>query len=207
MNNKAVSFSKHEFSRVNVTDLYRQSISINKMTPDYTILSASVFANEENRAEIAEREIIEAYLHAAQNLANEHHLRAQNLYSMGILNAIYKDAPAMPVIYMIRHVMELSIKRAIAQAGQEPPRIHNLNELFAKFRTVFTNPNEDNDRMLNDLNEFVEAIAKIDDTGTKLRYASNGNGFTQNETTWINEMAVVTKATEFVHQLESIEIE
>lgn len=108
----------------------------------------------------------------------------------------------MPTIYLMRHAVELSLKRAIRKAGGDPGKNHDLKELFEKYEDMFAKANIKDAKTLKNLGDFVRIIYEIDDTGTKLRYSKNKKGFAQNKILWVNEMEFLKSTKFFIRQIE-----
>lgn len=125
-------------------------------------LTPTVFYKEEFRKKMAEKEIVDAYLNAAESVYGR--LEQLNNPEKGIIKVFWTNQMCMPFLYMCRHTVELSIKYRLKQIGVEYNKIHRLDNLWSTLRENTEIKNEDFDLLIETLNE-------IDDDGCKLRYA------------------------------------
>lgn len=68
-----ISFREHSFEKINQENFCMRSNDYRKFNPNFAILSSSVYAKPELREEIAEKEVRDAYLYAAEILVEKHH--------------------------------------------------------------------------------------------------------------------------------------
>lgn len=112
----------------------------------------------------------------------------------------------LPVLYMVRHCMELSIKRAIRLVGGDPKWIHKLDGLWSSFLSKLPKERTSKDeKVLRYMHDFVKYIDCLDDNGEKLRYSEGKDGqLTQDAFYWVDCVAVTETLDCFVKQLNAL---
>lgn len=199
-------FKETLFEAIKENELYRTKMKDglgDESLSHFCPLTISSMLKEEYRTESFENEYIDSYLEASRVLAN---------YNMNIchpndnVNFIFSGKTCLlPMLFMVRHVLELSIKNAIKNIGKEPKQVHGLEKLWNSFcsylpKTIFT----EEKKILTDMHGFVKCIDKLDETGTKLRYSKEKESLTQERFLWINSLLIVNVTEKFVSQLRNI---
>ena len=112
----------------------------------------------------------------------------------------------LPVLYMVRHCMELSIKRAIRLVGGDPKWIHKLDGLWSSFLSKLPKERTSKDeKVLRYMHDFVKYIDSLDDNGEKLRYSEGKDRqLTQDTFYWVDCVAVTETLDRFVKQLNAL---
>jgi len=92
-----------------------------------------------------------------------------------------RDTLAMPILYNIRHGLELSLKYAIDRlhAAGAIPQPHVANHDILSHWTLLHNNNIGDEHlraMVAEIEPYVKSLAAIDDDGQELRYAFNRDG-------------------------------
>lgn len=133
----------------------------------FTLLDSSALVKDELKADRFDDEFIKSFLNAAKELAAAGR-RATDRPGMYVF---LEHSYAIPVMFLTRHCIELSIKRAIKRCGADPKKDHNLTSLWNSLLSRFPRQKcrEDN-RTIKNMGAFVNAIADIDDYGISLRY-------------------------------------
>lgn len=132
---------------------------------DWECLTPTVFLKESLKGDIAEKEMIMAYLRAAELLYCGL-LRDNNpLYHMKV---VHSNQICMPFLYVCRHSLELSIKFRIRFQIKKTISGHKLSELYEK---LISNIPEVKNNI--ELSILVEVLNEIDDDGCKLRYSKD----------------------------------
>lgn len=132
---------------------------------DWECLTPTVFLKESLKSDIAEKEMIMAYLRAAELLCCGL-LRDNNpLYHMKVVRS---NQICMPFLYICRHSLELSIKFRIRFQIKKTISGHNLSELYEK---LISNIPELKNNI--EFSILVEVLNEIDDDGCKLRYSKD----------------------------------
>lgn len=169
---------------------------------DFSLLDFSALVRDEYKEERFEAEFIESFLNAAKvlALAGRKEIDRQHVY------VFCRHSYALPVLFLTRHCMELSIKRAIKRFGYEPEKIHGLQRLWDSLTSRFPSERSHEDRtVISNMGSFVRVISSIDDTGVNLRYPKDRKGdFTQDKPLFINNEKVVSYLQSFVEQLDAI---
>lgn len=172
---------------------------------EFSLLDFSALAKDEYKEDEFEKEFIESFLNAAKELAKSGRAAIDKPH----MYVFFKHSYALPVLFLARHCMELSIKRAIRKCGFEPKRIHGLKELWDSLVSRF--PSErcrEDRRVIKNMGDFVSAISSVDNNGVCLRYPKNKAGdFTQDKPLFVNNEEVTAHLELFVRQLETIDFD
>lgn len=132
---------------------------------DWECLTPTVFLKKSLKGDIAEKEMIMAYLRAAEMLCSGL-LRDNNpLYHMKVVRS---NQICMPFLYVCRHSLELSIKFRIRFQIKKTVSGHKLSELYEK---LISNIPELKNNI--ELSILIEVLNEIDDDGCKLRYSKD----------------------------------
>lgn len=171
---------------------------------DFLPLSFSSVIKPEYKEERFEKEFIESFRNAAKVLADA----GQEAVNIANGYPFLEYSYALPMLYMTRHCMELSLKRAIKRLGRAPGTVHNLDKLWSSLLTHLP-PKKDmtreDRRAIRNMGLFIKDISAIDDTGFDLRYSKDNAGeYTQGKWIWVNVKAVSNYLDQFVEQLENI---
>ncbi len=140
---------------------------------DWECLTPTVFLKQDVKEEASEKEIIFAYLRAAEILHSG--LKNDNNPSYH-LKIIHSNQVCMPFLYICRHALELSIKYRLRLETQESITGHKLQELYNKLTNAVPKLKRN-----NDLSLLVEVLNEIDDDGCKLRYTKDKNNHIYHE--------------------------
>lgn len=165
----------------------------------FTLLDSSALVKDELKADRFDDEFIKSFLNAAKELAAAGR-RATDRPGMYVF---LEHSYAIPVMFLTRHCIELSIKRAIKKCGAKPKKDHSLRNLWNSLLSRFPKQKcrEDN-RTIKNMGAFVNAIADIDDNGISLRYPQDkSGGLTQDRPLFVNDEEVVSYLEKFVEQL------
>lgn len=172
---------------------------------NFTLLDSSALMKDELKADRFDDEFIRSFLNAAKELAAAGR-RATDRPDMYVF---LEHSYAIPVMFLTRHCIELSIKRAIKRCGADPKKDHNLTSLWNSLLSRFPRQKcrEDN-RTIKNMGAFVNAIADIDDYGISLRYPQDkSGGLTQDRPLFVNDEEVVSYLKKFVEQLQLIDFD
>lgn len=118
-------FSDIIFRKIPVEQMYKAQMdgfgdeSLKDFNP---ILLSSTYVSEK-REESTEKEFIDSYLEGAKVLMKETYERQRRI---GIKKIFYNYSLALPTIYLCRHCLELSLKRAIRLFGKDIKLTHGL---------------------------------------------------------------------------------
>lgn len=172
---------------------------------DFSLLDSSALMKNGFKEDSFEEEFIKSFLNAAKELANA----GRKAIDKPEAYVLYKHSYVLPVMFLTRHCMELSIKRAIKKCGSEPKKIHGLQELWSSLVARFPDQrNREDRRALANMGAFVKAVADIDNNGVSLRYHKNRSGkFTQDRLLFVNNEEIAFYLENFVNQLELIDFE
>lgn len=202
-------FSEIIFESVPKEKLYKNRMSgLNDPTiPDFNFLTFSSLFKKELKNNSVQKEFINSYLESAKILSRELE-NIQNRNS-NILKIFYSHSLTLPIIYLCRHSIELSIKYAIYILGKKPKYIHSLEKLWSSFMSNLPKEKLNEEKiLLKDMTKFVNDINFIDEKGTNLRYALDGDGTcTQEKPIWINSKLIVSTTEKFIKQLEVLNLE
>ncbi|MDE7124801.1 MAG: hypothetical protein K2N83_04880 [Eubacterium sp.] len=133
---------------------------------DWECLTLAVFLKESVKRDIAEKEMIMAYLRASERLYNGLVIDNNPPYHIKVVRF---NQICMPFLYVCRHSPKLSIKLRIRFEIKKNISGHKLSELYKKLISGL--PELEN---YADLSLLVEVFNKIDD-GCKLRYSKDRN--------------------------------
>lgn len=194
-------FKKHVFPNFKAETLIKHQMNglDDPSLSDYQLLSVASLSKPECKEERFENEYIKSFLNAAKLLACEGACRTAR---PGIY-VLFEHSYPLPVLYLCRHCVELSIKRAVVSSGGEAKSTHDLERLWNAFSSLHPGSKTRDDRhAMKWLNDFAIFFHRIDPTGTKLRYSHDRNGFSQQEPAFLDSKEVVRLTDLFVEQLE-----
>lgn len=205
MSEKSI-FDSYKFSYTKQKLLYKRQMMDgpgDKTLCRFIPLSFSAIANQECKQEKAEDEFISSFLESAKILAK---ISQEKSSPVPGIYFIYEHSLALPVLYMTRHCMELSIKKAIRRGGHNPKQTHKLEGLWNSFISYLPKErNADDEKILKQMHEFVKHIDFLDDNGEKLRYPKGKDDqFTQNTFYWVDCMVITEILGSFVSQLNDL---
>lgn len=188
------------FSPVQIEELYKPQMLDgfeDRSLPDFNPVTFSSTFVQEVRADEAQKEFIRSYLESAKALARE--LDRQEIPRMGITKIFYNYSLTLPIIYLCRHCMELSIKYAITHVNGHPKEVHGLKKLWSSLLSYLPEKISGKERsILKGMGSFAQAIDCLDNTGTKLRYATNSDGScNQDRFLWANSQKIVQSTEMF----------
>ncbi len=198
-------FKDHVFEGVSEEQLYKSQMNgLNDPTlRHFQLLSTSSLMKAEFKQNQYELEYIQSYLNAAKELADIGEQRTARSHAY----YFYQHSYALPILYLVRHCLELCIKRAIVRSGRTAKAKHNLVDLWKDFLAAHDKAQAQADKqVLEQMSEFVSQIDKLDPTGTKLRYSTNKSGYSIDGPLWVDSGQVVKQLDLFVQQLESLDI-
>ena len=138
-------------------------------------LNPTAFLKEEFRDNAAEKEVVLAYANAAKKTAQM--LNNENNEEPNLMKIIYDNSLCFPFLFLCRHTVELSIKRAISVLSGEEKSIHGIRKLWDFLvPKLIGNLMEDEKNMITEMSIFVEAIAVLDPDGSQARYSTSNTG-------------------------------
>lgn len=132
---------------------------------DWECLTPTVFLKESVKGDIAEKEMVMAYLRTAELLFCELVRDNNPLYYMKVVRS---NQICMPFLYVCRHSLELSIKLRIRFEIKQTVSGHKLSELYENL--ISNIPELKNS---TELSILVDVLNEIDDDGCKLRYSKD----------------------------------
>lgn len=129
-------------------------------------LNWAPFVKEEYRKAEAERELASSYMHAAEML----YAIMFNENNPGIhLKVIRANQLCIPMLFLCRHAIELTLKMVIESITKEIEEGHELDKLWNKYKTVTRIKKRKYD-------ELIKPFVEIDKDGMQLRYAKDLDG-------------------------------
>ena len=171
--------------------------------PNFSLLNLSCFAKEYFKDDSFEKEYIKSFLQAVKVLAREGRKDTNRPEGQFFFNYSY----ALPVLYMTRHCMELTQKRAIRRKGGNPAATHDLKRLWEDFLSMVPAERTVEDHQaIENMGLFVKALSDIDGTGFDLRYPKDKKGgqYTQDRPLFIDNEQTACYLNSFVKQLELV---
>lgn len=198
-------FSKHIFPKLKQEELYKPQMEgfSDPSMAEFQLLDFSCMMLPEFKDEKFELEYIKSFLNAADKLATV----GQNDTARPGAYIFFEHSYAIPVLFLSRHCIELTIKRAIRRSGGKVKDVHNLVNLWNSFLSCCPNQKQREDRrVLKQMGDFVRMINSLDSSGTKLRYSSDKDGLTQDRPLWVNSTKIASCLKLFVEQLESLDL-
>lgn len=171
----------------------------------FSLLDFSVLKKADYKEDSFEEEFISSFLNAAKKLAKE---GRRDIDQPGMY-VIFNHSYALPVLYLARHCVELSIKRAIRKCGHPADTVHDLRKLWNSLLSRLPSEKSGQDRKaIKNMGLFIKAISDIDSDGVSLRYPKDRDGhFTQDRALFVDNEKLVGYLEMFVRQLESIDFE
>ncbi|MCD2492474.1 HEPN domain-containing protein [Lacrimispora sp. NSJ-141] len=206
--NEQVIFKTDMFLEVKSEALYKPQMMDglgDKTLGQYAPLTCGALAKPEYKGDMFEKEFISSFLESAKMLAVAS--RRDSVPTPGIY-LFHTYSLVLPVLYMTRHCMELSIKRAIHLVGGNPKQTHKLMSLWSSFLSYLPQERNANDeRILKRMQHFVRDVDALDDNGEKLRYPKgNDKQLTQDTFYWVNCVAITDALEHFVKQLDVLAV-
>lgn len=132
---------------------------------DWECLTPTVFLKESVKVDIAEKEMVMAYLRASELLYNGLVIDNNPAYHVKVVRS---NQICMPFLYVCRHSLELSIKLRIRFDIKKTVSGHKLSELYEKLISDLPELKTN-----IELSMLVEVLNEIDDDGCKLRYSKD----------------------------------
>lgn len=167
----------------------------------FQLLSVASLAKDQFKHEQYELEYIYSYLNAAKELASI----GESKSSQPGMVVFYRHSYALPILYLTRHCMELSIKRAIGGMGRQPKTTHGLTGLWSSFLSCCQGKRSNSDEpILKAMGKYVSCIDRLDPTGTKLRYSTSKDEYSINRPLWVDSKRTTQLLEQFVNQLEAL---
>lgn len=198
-------FSKHVFPKYTEKKIMKSQMNgfDDPTLCEFTLLDSAAFAKEEYKDELFEKEFIRSFLNAAKSLADDGRRKTDKPG----MHVFYQHSFALPVLFLTRHCMELSLKRAIKATGKTPGDVHGLDRLWSSLLSAFPQQRSPEDQsIIDNMGSFVKAISQLDATGFNLRYPKDKQGrYTQDKPLFVNNEALVSLLEQFVDQLERID--
>lgn len=172
---------------------------------NFSLLDLSTLMKDEFKADRFEDEFIQSFLNAAKELA----AAGRRAIDRPGMYVILEHSYAIPVMFLIRHCIELAIKRAIKRCGAEPKKDHSLTSLWSSLLSRFPRQRcREDGRAIKNMGAFVKAVAEIDNDGISLRYPQDKSGrLTQDRSLFVNDEEVVSYLEKFVEQLQLIDFD
>lgn len=155
---------------------------------EWECLTPTVFYKEEIRKNMAEKEIIDAYLNASESIYSRFH--QLNNPEKGMIKVFWTNQMCMPFLYMCRHTVELAIKYRLKQLGVKYNSIHKL---WNTLKENEKNTDEDFDLL-------IETLNVIDNDGCKLRYAVDKNDNEYNKEPIFIKADMILDTTKKIHK-------
>lgn len=175
--------------------------SFNGLTEEvykWDCISFSPFYKKKLQSQMAEKEILNAYLHSAECLYIAFYCENNPAEKMKVFRT---NQMCMPFLFLCRHAIELSIKLFIKIKSKKVTKIHKLNELWKQLNAIIKI--EDTDFSL-----LIEVLNKIDDDGCKLIYSNDGKGKEYNNEPCFVRADLILETTKKLcsHLLKQIEL-
>ena len=186
------------------TDIIRHKM--NGLTHEvllWNMVDIAPILKQEEQEHQAEYEVLYSYAYAVKCVANDLMRANQHLTFMDLIN----PAPCIPLLFLCRHTIELSIKTAIKKINGEYPKGHRIIKLWEKFKSLLTVETEDEQQLLNRMEILVKAMDDYDPDGSQSRYAmSNNKELYHKNVTFIKADRIALNIELFVKQLEQLTV-
>lgn len=200
-------FSKNVFPEYTSAKLMKPQMNgFNDPTlKDFSLLNTATLFQDDFKEEKFETEFIQSFLNAAKAVAET----GRKNIDQPEMYVLKSYSYAIPALFLTRHCMELSIKRAIRKCHRHPKTNHDLRGLWSSFLQWMPEQRRIEDhRSLENMGLFVTDVAEIDNNGISLRYPTYKTGKrTKDKTLFVNNEEVVAYLEKFVEQLELLEFE
>lgn len=202
-------FKDQYFGSVPTQKLYKSQMNgTNDATlSDFNPLTLSSAYKADAKTDGSQEEFIMSYLEGAKVLSRQ--LSVLEKPRGPIHKIFYKYSLSIPIIYLCRHCLELSIKYAIYRIGSSPKQGHKLSGLWSSFLSNLPEERGGKERtIIKNMGTFIKDINLLDDTGSKLRYPLENDGsYTQDKFLWVNSDLIVSTTEKFVKQLNALDID
>lgn len=190
------------------SELYKKQVNgINDPgLKEYNPLLLSACYKEEYKKNEMTKEYILSFIEAAKSLAKA--INDQQSHTLGINKIFYRYSLTLPVLYLCRHSVEMSVKYALELMNVEYKKIHKLNELWNKLiESIPEGLQSGKERtIIRNMGLFIDRMNDLDENGQRLRYAIQASGkLSQNNFLWVNTQYVVDSTEKFINQVLSID--
>ena len=194
-------FNKYVFDNFKKAEILRD-----KMTPsdpefvNFDFIATNPMIKDEYRPSYAEKEYIASYLQAVKVL------NASINRPVGFKIVANSYSIALPIIYLCRHCIELSIKFNLKLLNVPADNDHKIEKLWSKLKNeISNNQTERETQIIDNMEHFIHCILSVDWGGSNLRYATKQNGsYSQEKLKFANVDRIVDLTEKFVKQLECI---
>ena len=151
----------------NEDDFIRDHLDLDK-SDGWELISASSVMREEFQYSGAKFEIVQSYLHAIDLLAAEP--KNYGKYKLISMRTVW-----VPLLFLCRHVMELSLKNALELTNVKVEKpTHNIASLWKKFVESNRPHITKEDRPIIDrIAVLVKVLSKLDPDGEHFRYSTS----------------------------------
>ena len=156
-------------------DFFRYQLDGFSEYSKWECLNPAAFFKEEFRGSAAENEVVLAYANAAGKMAQM--LSNENNVIPNHLKVIKDNSLCFPFLFLCRHTVELSIKRAIGVLTGEKKSVHDIRKLWKLLiPELDENLSVEEKMMITEMSIFVNAIAVLDPDGSQARYSTSNSG-------------------------------
>jgi len=202
-------FKEQFFKSVPTQKLYKSQMNgtSDATLSDFNPLTLSSAFNTNSKTDGSQEEFIWSYLEGAKVLSRQ--LKELEKPRGPVRKIFYKHSLNIPIIYLCRHCLELSIKYAIYRLGDSPKQSHKLSGLWSSFISKLPKERSGKEKtIIKNMGDFINDINLLDDTGSKLRYPLDNDGsYTQDKFIWVNSDLIVSTTEVFVKQLKALDID
>lgn len=130
---------------------------------------APIFRDERTQKRVEESEYIDSYLNALKAVRD---MTLKQTKEQDPIVRMFKtrSLAAIPLIFLGRHVVELTLKNVLIKQGKQPKKIHEPKKLW-KDAEVYCRQELPDDQ-ISSINEFIEFLNGLDPQGTRFRYSA-----------------------------------
>jgi hypothetical protein len=127
------------------------------------------------------------------NYADSYQTGALNLIDMALNDKMLRDYHIYPVVFLIRHYLELRMKELIQglnyclNQNREFPKHHDIQNLWGEFKKVYTEIGENpNDTTFQTVDELIKEMSFFDPISMAFRYPVDKKGEKTQKLEYIN---------------------
>lgn len=181
---------------------------MDKTLQDFQPLSCSSTIKEDLKPKWSEAEYIDSYINAAIILSKENK-KLVTPSCPDVKYAFSKYYYTLPIIYLVRHSVELALKFAIEQSGYECKPTHKVSSLWQAFTNHLPKTLTPNDsKTKKQMQLFINIISSLDDTEISTRYSKSRDGLqTQSQFLLVDTITLSDTCEKFVTAIRNVDFE
>ncbi|MEK0306356.1 HEPN domain-containing protein [Bifidobacterium favimelis] len=130
---------------------------------------APMFRAEKEQRTVEQAELIDSYLNALEAVRD---VALKCAEQEDVVERMFKSKSltAMPLLFLSRHVVELTLKSTLTSQGRNPKKIHMLQKLWKSAEPVCRRKLPED--QISEISDFIGFFNGLDPHGTRFRYST-----------------------------------